>query len=412
MGKDNLPDFTPDKLPHSRFAQFKDVFFGRLGAMVKINLLSLLFALPLIAVWALTYFAKTVDAGMIPYSGNIGLAYPVVPDAAEIGEIRNLMHNVRMYMMFIPCIVVLFAGLSGAFYVMRRFVWGEGVGVAAHFFRGVKSNIAPFLLSSVFIATLFPFVMVAISSYDRLDIHAAWKIIGLAASVIALVILLCMMIFLTTQAVTYNLKFFPLVRNSFLFSIALLPTNIIMLILSVLPVVLLMFASGIPFLGMIIVMIFILLGLSYIILLWTVYAHWAFDKFVNDRVEGAVKNRGIYRPTEDELKKRAERELMSKNTRFNNPALIGRQIKSIDDGSTYTPLSATFSRADLAKLAEEKQAVKDEIDAEFAELEASAPAKTPQKPAKPAEKGNNDKPPAQKPPSNKSKAKFNVNKKK
>ena len=39
MGKDNLPDFTPDKLPGSRFAVFKDVFFNRIGAMAKISLL-------------------------------------------------------------------------------------------------------------------------------------------------------------------------------------------------------------------------------------------------------------------------------------------------------------------------------------------------------------------------------------
>ena len=46
MGKDNLPDFTPDKLPGTRFQLFKDVFFNRLGAIVKINLLVLLFCLP------------------------------------------------------------------------------------------------------------------------------------------------------------------------------------------------------------------------------------------------------------------------------------------------------------------------------------------------------------------------------
>ena len=43
MGKDNLPDFTPDKLPGTRFQLFKDVFFNRLGAIVKINLLVLAF---------------------------------------------------------------------------------------------------------------------------------------------------------------------------------------------------------------------------------------------------------------------------------------------------------------------------------------------------------------------------------
>lgn len=48
-GRDDLPDFTPSKLPGSRWAQFKDIFRNRFGALVKINLLVLLFALPAIA---------------------------------------------------------------------------------------------------------------------------------------------------------------------------------------------------------------------------------------------------------------------------------------------------------------------------------------------------------------------------
>ncbi len=383
MGKDNLPDFTPDKLPGNRFQLFKDVFFGRMGAMVKINLLTLLFALPIILVLVLTYMSRLVDNTMVPYSGNIGIGYPVVPDAAAIGEARNFMLNFQMYLLLIPCIVIFSIGLSGAFYVMRRFAWGEGVGVASHFFHGVKANVLPFLWSSLFISVSFFLLMFNITAYNQLQMHAALKIIGLALTIIQFLIVMCMAMFLTTQAVTYKLKFWGLIKNSFLFAIGLLPINIIMLILSALPVVALYFLIRVQFIGILFLMIFLLVGVSYIILLWTVYSHWVYDKFVNDRVEGAIKNRGMYKMTEEEKKARAEKNLIAKNTRFNNPVHLNKQISSIDEGSTFTPLEPTFSRADLIRLAEEKEIVKREIDAEYGDVEEEKPAAEEKKDSKP-----------------------------
>lgn len=406
MGKDNLPDFTPDKLPGNRFQLFKDVFFGRFGAMIKINLLSILFALPIVVVLVLAYMSRLVDNSMVPYSGNLGIGYPVVPDAVAIGEARNFILNFQTYLLLIPCIVIFSIGLSGAFYVMRRLAWGEGVGVGAHFFHGIKANVLPFLWSSLFIAVSFFLLMFNISAYNQLQMHTAIKIIGLALTIIQFLIVTCMAMFLTTQAVTYKLKFWGLIKNSFLFSIGLLPINIIILILSALPAVALYFLLRVQFLGVMFLMLFLLVGVSYIILLWTVYAHWVYDKFINDRVEGAVKNRGMYKMSEEEKKARAEKNLIAKNTRFNNPIHFNKQISSIDEGSTFTPLEPTFSRADLVRLAEEKEKVKREIDAEYGDVEEEKPPVEEEKPEKPKVVPEN----TQK--SSSSKAKFTTKKKK
>ena len=257
-------------------------------------------------------------------------------------------------------------GLSGAFYVMRRLVWGEGVSIGSHFFRGIKMNIWPFLLSSLFIGISLFLVMSNIGIYNNLkNIHIAWKIIGISLSIIQFVLLMSMAIFMSTQAVTYKLKIWPLIKNSFLFAIALLPTNILMLAFSALPFLLFLLpisAWVAP------IMIFALIGFSYIMLIWTVYAHWAYDKFINDRVEGAIKNRGMHIKTEEEKKAAAERDRKNKNIRFNNPKRRAKKLTSIDEGETYTPLTATFSRADLMRLEAEKEAVKRSIDADYEEV--------------------------------------------
>lgn len=365
MGKDNLPDFTPDKLPGTRFQLFKDVFFNRFGALVKINLLVLLFCLPAIAWVVIMQMIKQMDGSLLPYSGNIGAGIGIpVTDVIALGRQRAFQFDIQTYLILIPCIMVASIGLSGAFYVMRRLVWGEGTSVAGHFFRGIKMNFLPFLWSSLFAGISLFLVMANIGIYNNMtEIHIAWRIVGIAVSVIQFVLLLSMMIFLTTQAVTYKLKTWALIKNSFLFAIALLPTNLIMLILSAIPVVLVMILPS--FLSVFGLLLFALFGFSYIILLWTVYAHWAYDKFVNDRVEGAVKNRGMYKKTEADEKAAQERDRKNKNIRFNNPKKRPKKITSIDEGETFTPLTASFSRADLMRLEEEKEAVKRSIDAEY-----------------------------------------------
>ena len=48
------------------------------------------------------------------------------------------------------------------------------------------------------------------------------------------------------------------------------------------------------------IMLAIFLSFSWFLLVWTNYSHWAFDKFINDKIPGAVKNRGIYSKTPEE----------------------------------------------------------------------------------------------------------------
>lgn len=362
MGKDNQPDFTTDKLPGSRWAVFKDVFRNRLGALVKINLLVLLFCLPAIAWVVIVTMMKSVDGTIIPYSGNIGFGIPVVQNAALIGQQRSFQFDMQMYVILIPLIMIASIGLSGAFYVMKRLAWGEGISVTSHFFRGIKMNFLPFLWSSLFCGVSLALLMFNMGVYDVIVVNKVWKVIGMAVSILQFVLLMCMMIFLTTQAVTYKLGVWGLIKNSFLFAIALLPQNLFFLLLSALPVLLLMILPS--FISMFGYLIFAILGFSYIILIWTVYAHYAFDKFINDRIEGAVKDKGIYRKNPQDEKEKAERARKTNNIRFNNPKKK-KKVSSIDEGSSFAPLPTNFSRADLAKLQEEKEAVKREIDAEY-----------------------------------------------
>lgn len=370
MGRDDLPDFTPNRLPGTRWAQFRDIFKNRFGALVKVNLLVLLFCLPAIAWFVIVNLLKTADSALVPYSGNIGFGYPVVNDAVQMGQLRAFSFEIQRWLVMIPLIMIAGIGLAGGFYVMRRLVWDQGIGVGGDFFRGIKYNFLPFLWSSLFVGVSLFLVMFNIRAYNIIEIHTAWKIVGITVSVIQFILILFMLMFLTTQAVTYRLKTWGLIKNSFLFAIALVPQNLFFLVLTAIPVLLLIFLP--TFISTILIMLFCFIGFSFIMLVWTLYAHSMFDRFINDKVEGAVKNRGLYKRTPEEIERdraeKAERDRRTRNIRFNNPKKK-KKVSSIDEGSSFAPLPTNFSRADLERLAAEKEKVKQEIDAEYDDVD-------------------------------------------
>ncbi len=93
------------------------------------------------------------------------------------------------------------------------------------------------------------------------------------------------------------------------------------------------------------------------LLCWTDYCQWIYDKFINDKISGAKKNRGIYaKITESEsgaLKKYKEQ-----MDSFGSSMYARRPIKPItDEELTIEDLPESFSRSDLEKLNESKKAL-------------------------------------------------------
>ncbi len=360
MGRDDNPDFTLENLPGSRWAVFKDVLFNRFGALVKINLLMLLFALPAIVWYFLTMQAKVAEGTFINYTGNFGFGFPRVVDAVKIGLIYSLQSQLFYSLIMVPLLMIASIGMAGGFHSIKMLVWGEGIAVINTFFKGIKANIVPFLWSTLFVGLSLTLVQYNISAYGLL-ITGVLGVMSLVASIVLLVLLLFMVMFIYTQAATYKIGFFGLIKNSFLFAIGLLFHNIFFIGITAIPILILLFAGA--QLGMIIMLFYALLGLSLTVLIWTLYSHYVFDKFLNDKVEGAIKDRGIYRKNKEEKDRKRQEEIdrrrKAANTRFVNPK---KKKRSIDEGKDITPLATTFSRDDLKKLAQEKKEIQFELD--------------------------------------------------
>ena len=140
----------------------------------------------------------------------------------------------------------------------------------------------------------------------------------------------------------------------FLFTIGLLPQNLFFLVCGFIPFILLMFGS--MFLGLGIILILIM-GLSLLLLVWTNYSQWAYDKFINDKVEGAQKNRGIYEKIK-ESDSGALKQYRQQLAMVARSSLNSKPIKPItDDELKLVELPTSFNRNDLENLRRSKEVI-------------------------------------------------------
>ncbi len=363
MGKNNMPDFTPEKLPKSRLALYWDVLKNNFFKIFLINLLLVLFTLPLIGFLVFMHFNREGFGMAINGTGNFGIGYPVITDAESLYS--SMLTSVGLFETFgsIAAFFVIAVAMAGCAYVMRRLVWGEGVRVWTDFKQGIKSNVKYFLFATFLVSLPYfvvRFCFIFLPHYDLPD----WvRILIQVVSVVFFVFLLITLMYFCTQCVTYKLGFFDLIKNSLIFALGLLPQNILFFALSVAFFVPLIISPTTLFLSVPCGGVLLIFGYANMLLIWTVFNHYAYDKFINDHVEGAKKNRNMYVPTEEEKLRQKLDYIKTRNTIYGS-AYAARKLSSIDKGQSITPLSSTFNRNDLLRLADEKKAMSDEIEAE------------------------------------------------
>lgn len=265
----------------TRTGLFMKLLTGRAGSMVKVNLLVLLFALPAVAVYFLFSLASGGIGVFVPYSAHFGVGYTgsAVTDAAETGVALRFVNHLKMFGYFSAGIILLCAGLAGAFYVMRTLARGEIIPVVKNFFIGIKKYGIPFLLVSPVLAVFVFLTGVGISGYQAIGLPAPLKVFLLIVILLAFLALLTMSIFFFTLTVTYQMPFATRLKNSLVFAGKYSPRSLLILAVSALPFIGFVFLMGIPAIGYFIALFLAMLFFfTFVVLLWTVYAHWVFNR--------------------------------------------------------------------------------------------------------------------------------------
>ena len=163
MGKEKSEGYARASLPSNRWELFWDIFKGRFWKIVIINLLILLFCIPLIGLLFLRYVAVSNYGVLYPFSQPFGVGYQAAYSYAGLPETIIFNVNLMIYL-FLPLAVMVAAiGISGGAYVIRNMVWTEGIFVSNDFWRGIKQNIKPMLVIGLVYSLIFYIVSAGIS---------------------------------------------------------------------------------------------------------------------------------------------------------------------------------------------------------------------------------------------------------
>lgn len=359
-GPERSETYARSTLPTNRWELGWDVFKTNKGKLFGLNLLTLLFCLPLVALFVMRYVLKTVDIAIFPFTQNMGVGYPAYPATSGLQAQLALNVNVEFFKFVIIGVAFLAVAISGGFYVMRNMVWAEGVMVASDFFKGVKQNYFVVFFSLLFYTVIMAASVLSLNMSSVLIATGGgikWLLVVAQVLTYVIMAIATMMVFyMITLGITYKLSFGALIRNSFILSIALVPTNVFFIAFSAVWLLLLLLGKVMPLFLIIGIFMVFIWGVSLFMLVWTDYSNWVFDTYVNDKVPGAKKNRGIYKPSANDT---AEDE----NAVIERSKLTSRPIKPITDTEVEIyELPTSFSRADLQKLEETKEAMRRDSD--------------------------------------------------
>ncbi len=360
-GKERDEEYARSTLPTNRWALFWDIVKGRFSKLVIVNLLMLIFFIPLIVVIVLRITYADMLGALYPFSGDLFLGFPAYPNMQSAPQQITLMTNLYFGAAMVVCALIAAVGISGGMYVIRNMVWTEGIFVANDFWRGIKINIGIVLASTAFYSICLYLFSISIS-------WAQWTIasgtgnsvlmtISMAVSYVAIAIITLMYLWMLSMGANYKLKFFQLLKNSFLMTFGLIFQNIFFAFLLAIPIILVLLGSFFQIIGIVILLLF---GISYMLLVWFDYSQWAFDKFFESKREGGKVNRGIYSKTGKggaQSKAVQEYEANLEAAMAVRSDLSSRPIKPITDDLKVYELPEAFSRDDLKKLRESKELI-------------------------------------------------------
>lgn len=377
-GKEKSEEYARSTLPTNRWQLFWDIFKGNFGKIVKVNLLVLLFLLPSIAIIGLRIMFSSSDGVLYPFGANLGVGYPSMPSLIGLSESLAVRYDLFMHIGLIVSTLIASVGIAGGMYVVRNMVWTEGIFVANDFWRGVKLNYKNALQTAVFFLVVLLVCKYLINMTDYAMVmeqgmstfRRVWLNISRGISYCTIVLGGVMSLWMLALGVNYKQKFFSMLRNAFLLTIGMLPQTLFFAVVATLPFLLFLFGSGLFM--TIAVFMAILFSFAYLLLVWLDFAQWAFDKFINPKIEGAKVGRGIYDKTDGSStaynvgESAASIEYKRQLLAAGKSDLVARPIKPIDDSLQVYELPTSFTRADLQRLRQSKQNIAQDTQ-EYAE---------------------------------------------
>ncbi len=370
-GKEKSEEYARSTLPNNRWQLFWDIFKGNFGKIVKVNLLILLFFIPVIAIFVVRWMIGESNGIIYPFGANMTIGYPAAPNQRGLAEMLAMQSDLFMYIALVIAVFIAAVGIAGGMYVIRNMVWTEGIFVANDFWRGVKLNYKNALQAALFFSiillmtqTLINFSELSLAVSETTKAQRVFFKISQGFSYVLLVYGGFMTLWMIALGVNYTQKFGAMLRNSFLITLGTLPQTIFFAAIGALPFLLFLISSS--FTMMLAIVFIVLFSFAFLFLVWLDFAQWVFDKYINPKIEGARVGRGIYNKDGSSSldgESAAAIEYQRAILASGRSKLMARPIKPIDDDLQVYELPQSFTREDLKRLRESKENIAEDTEA-------------------------------------------------
>lgn len=265
-------DYEQRERPRTRVAQFFDIFKHRFLELLKLSLLQAVFSLPLLVTiflfWLLLPNAHTNQAAMMVF---------LIQGASSL--------------ITLP---IAFVGLVGSFYALKKLAYAEGEFASSSFFIGMKEEWKKGLLIGLVAGLSAGIAIVGayFFIFSPYDIISWVKGLGIAVSIIQLIVVYISCYYSIAQIVVYENKLWPIIKNSIIMNLMRFPINLGLFILY--PGVFITLICIIPYtmyVGVGLMMLTSVFGH----LVWMMNAMSAFDKFINKEQFPDYYRKGLYK---------------------------------------------------------------------------------------------------------------------
>ena len=374
-GKERSEDYARSTLPTNRWQLFWDIMKGRFGRLMLVNLLTLITFIPLILVYIWRLLVNSAQDMIGPYGAGLGVGYPVIPNVVGVAEWTAFQNDLLFFALFIVAGLIAAVGLSGGMYIIRNLIWTEGIFVANDFVRGIRRNFWN-VAEAVFLFTITLFLAQTMGNLANwciaMDVAPVWMVVSKVVGYVLVALMGLIALWMISLGINYKQGPWALFRNAVVMTVGTFPQTVFFAVVALIPIALMF--TGVSFIVVIAVIVMLLFGLSYAMLVWMDYSQWAFDKFVNPNL-GVKTGRGLYSrtPKEDKIggtpaqtqgeSSEAMREYRRMILAQGKSKLVSRPIKPLDDGLEVYQLPDSFSREDLQRLKESKDAIDEDAKA-------------------------------------------------
>ena len=239
---------------------FFELFFRKFSQMIKLNLLFFVTTIP---IWFILFMVGSFALSNMAENQFVPM----------LGVITQIVVNPISIIVLLALCFLIGPSTAGATYVLVNFATEMPVFLTSDYFEHFKKNIKQssllmminvFALISLFLTWIIP----VLPGYNQLESIKLFYILRYP-SLIVFIILMFINFYANTIMVLFNMRFVDIIKNSILFALGKLPLNVLILVLSLLPAILLsnFFNSTI----LIICFVLILYSFSGFVVVYSIY---------------------------------------------------------------------------------------------------------------------------------------------